>query len=114
MSSMAGITGSGAAKRRRGRQLRAVHQHEQLSVNMALETALHHSAEPAGPVVGGLREEAGHETHSGLRAPTPMPPGEWPAPLSEVAGPQRSDRTVRHSSGALSFTGFAIGCKSIV
>ena len=27
------------------------------------------------------------------------PPGERPAPLSEVAGPQRSDRTVRHSAG---------------
>ena len=41
-------------------------------------------------------EEAGHETYCGLRAPMPLPPGTRPAPLSEVAGPQRSDRTARH------------------
>ena len=36
-------------------------------------------------------------THFGLRAPTPLPPGQRPAPLSEVARLQRSDRTVRRS-----------------
>ena len=35
------------------------------------------------------REEAGLETHSGLGAPTPVPPGMRPAPLSEVARPPR-------------------------
>ena len=45
--------GSGAAQRRRGRQLRAFHRHVQLAVKMALATAHHHSAQPAGPVVDG-------------------------------------------------------------
>ena len=48
------------------------------------------------PVVEEPREEAGHVTFCGLRAPMPLPPGTRPAPLSEVAGPQRSDRTARH------------------
>ena len=68
-------------------QLRPFLRHEELSVKMA--RALHHSAQPSGPVV-----EAGHETYYGLRAPMPLPPGMRPAPLSEVGGPQRSDRTV--------------------
>ena len=37
------------------------------------------------------REEAGHETHYGLRAPMPLPWGTRPTPLSVAAGPQRSD-----------------------
>ena len=37
--------------------------------------------------------------HQALRGQKTPPPGERPAPLSEVAGPQRSDRTVRHSAG---------------
>ena len=40
-----------------------------------------------------------HEPHYALRGQKTPPPGERPAPLSEVAGPQRSDRTVRHSAG---------------
>ena len=63
----------------------------QVKVIVAMWLAtLRHSGQPARPVVRGPREEAGHETHSGLRAPTPLPPGERPAPLSEVAGPQRA------------------------
>ena len=63
---------------------------------MELATALHHSAQRPRPVVEEPREEAGHETYCGLRAPMPLPPGTRPAPLSEVAAPQRSDRTARH------------------
>ena len=91
--------GRGAAKRRRDRRLRAWHRHVKMTVAVEVATALHHSAQPAGPVVGGPREEAGHKTHFGLRAATPLPPGTRPAPLSDVAGPQRSDRTVRRSAG---------------
>ena len=65
---------------------------------MELATALHHSAQRPRPVVVEPREEAGHETYCGLRAPMPLPPGTRPAPLSEVAGPQRCDRTVRGTS----------------
>ena len=50
--------GSGAAKRRRGRQLQA----------MELATALHHSAQPAWPVVVGPREgEVNETTHEAPR-----------------------------------------------
>ena len=44
-------------------------------------------------------EEMEYEPHYALRGQKTPPPGERPAPLSEVAGPQRSDRTVRHSAG---------------
>ena len=46
-------SGLGAAQRRRGRQLRAFHRHVQMAVKLALATAHHHSAQPAGPVVAG-------------------------------------------------------------
>ena len=39
-----------------------------------------------------------YEPHYALRGQKTPPPGERPAPLSEVAAPQRSDRTVRHSA----------------
>ena len=44
-------------------------------------------------------EEVEYEPLHALRGQKIPPPGERPAPLSEVAGPQRSDRTVRHSAG---------------
>ena len=88
--------GSGAARRRRERRLRAWHRHVRTTVAMELATALHHSAQRPRPVVEEPREQAGHETYCGLRALMPLPPGTRPAPLSEVAGPQRSDRTARH------------------
>ena len=64
-----------------------------------LRSAAGIAASGHGTVASELLAErgAGHETHIGLRAPT-SPPGERPARLSEVAGPRRSDRTVRHSS----------------
>ena len=64
MESMAARDGATSARRRRNRQLRAFHRHEVLSVKMALATALHHSAQPAGPVVGGPEEEVEYETHN--------------------------------------------------
>ena len=106
-TSMSGLA-RGAARRRRERQLRSFLRHEELSVKMALARALHHSAQPSGPVVEEPREEAGHETYYGLRAPMPLPLGTRPAPLSEVAGPQRSDRTVRHSAVDPPFPGCVV------
>ena len=44
-----GCGGSGAAKRRRDRRLRGWHRHVKITVAMELATALHHSAQPAGP-----------------------------------------------------------------
>ena len=40
-----------------------------------------------------------NETHEAPLIQTTPHPGEQPAPLSEIAGPQRSDRTLRHSGG---------------
>ena len=82
-----------------GRRLRAWHRHVRSTVAVEPATALHRGAQLAGPVVGGRREEAGHETHYGLPARTPLPRATRPALLSEVAVPQRSDLTVRRSSG---------------
>ena len=77
----------GSSRRRRDRQLRAWHRHVLLTVAMELATTLRHSAQPAGLVVGGPREEEVHETHYGLRAKKRPSPGTRPAPLAEVAGP---------------------------
>ena len=65
----------GAAKRRRDRQFRAFRRHEQLTVRMELAAALHHSAQPAGPVVEGPSEGDVRETYEALRrlkAPLPV------------------------------------------
>ena len=74
---MDGERGSGAALRRRERPL-------------ALAEKLHHSANKVesdnalrGQEKRAGREEAGLESHSGLRAPTPLPPGTRPEPLDE-------------------------------
>ena len=42
---------------------------------MALARALHHSAQPAGPVVEEPEEEVEFEEHAGLRAQNTPPPG---------------------------------------
>ena len=47
---------AGDARRRRDRRLWAWHRHVKLTVAMELATALHHSAQPAGPVVEGPSE----------------------------------------------------------
>ena len=63
----------GAAKRRRDRQLTAFRRHEQLT-EMELAAALHHSAQPAGPVVEGPREGEVRGTYDALRRlKTPLP-----------------------------------------
>ena len=100
-----------AAQRRRQRRLRSMLRHEQQTVRMALAAALHHSAGPREKVekqqngaprgqktAARAREEVEHATHYGPRAQETPPPGERPGILAEP-GPQRSDRSRRHSSG---------------
>ena len=102
---------TGAARRRRQRRLRSILRHEQQTVRMALAAALHHSAGPKEKVemqqYGALRgqktaaragEEVVHDAHDALRGQKTPPPGVRPGSLSDP-GPQRSDRTVRRSSG---------------
>ena len=65
---------AGAAARRRDRRLQAWHRHVKQTVAMELATALHHSAQPAGPVVAGPSEGKEHETNYARRrqkAPSP-------------------------------------------
>ena len=93
----------GVARRRRERRLRSWWRHEQQTVRMALAAATHHSAQqnaaPRGPKTGArVREGVEHEQHDGLRAQKPPLPGVRPGSLFDP-GPQRSDRTVRHSAG---------------
>ena len=98
----------GAAQRRRQRRLRSWWRHEQQSIAAALATSSHHSAGKVHTANGAPRsqklatraeDEVEHEPHYALRGQKTPPPGERPAPLSEVAWPQRSDRSLRHSSG---------------
>ena len=84
--SMAGLAG-GAARRRRERQLRSFLRHEELSVKMALARALHHSAQPGGPVVEEPEEEVEFEEHAGLRAQNTPPPGSRPGVLKDPGPP---------------------------
>ena len=102
---MDGERGSGAALRRRERRLRAWPRHVRTAVQLALAEKLHHSAnkvEPHDALRGqnkrAGREEVEHATHYGPRAQKTPPPGERPGILAEP-GPQRSDRSRRHSSG---------------
>ena len=99
---------TGAAQRRRQRRLRSWWRHEQQSIAAALATVMHHSSGKVHTANGAPRsqklatraeEEVEYEPHYALRGQKTPPPGERSAPLSEVAGPQRSDRTVRHSAG---------------
>ena len=72
--SMAGLAGSGAAKRQR--QLQAWHRHVRAAVAMELSTALHHSAQRPSRVVEGPRVGEVHEQHDGPRAQKrPLPGG---------------------------------------
>ena len=75
--------GHGAARRRRGRQLRAWHRHERMTVAMELATALHHSAQPAGPVVAGPSEVEEQDKHEALRRQRAPPPRKRPGVLKE-------------------------------
>ena len=73
----------GAAKRRRDRQLRAFRRHELLTVRMELAAALHHSAQPAGPVVAGPREVEEQDKYEASRRQKAPPPGAHPGVLKE-------------------------------
>ena len=102
---MDGERGSGAALRRRERRLRAWQRHVRTAVQLALAEKLHHSANKVelhdalrGQNKRAGREEVENATHDGLRAQKSPPPGVRPGCLSDP-GPQRSDRTVRHSAG---------------
>ena len=80
--------------------------HEQASIAATVATALHHSAQRGGDVVrrltgtddSGNREEVEHASHYGPRAQKTPPPGERLG-INGEPGPQRSDRSPRHSSG---------------
>ena len=79
--------GVGSARRRRDRQLRAWHRHVKMTVAMELATALHHSAQPGGPVVEEPEEEVEFEEHAGLRAQNIPPPGSRPGVLKDPGPP---------------------------
>ena len=101
------VDGDGAAKRRRQRRLRSWLRHEQQTVAAVLATVSHHSYPKVDTAHDGLRalrtvtstrEGVEHEKHVGPRAQKPHLPGVRPGSLLDP-GPQRSDRTVRHSAG---------------
>ena len=82
-------------------------RHEQQTVRMALATALKHScakvhAENGAPrsqtAATRAREVEEHEMNNASRRQKAPPPGVRPGILTEP-GPQRSDRSRRHSSG---------------
>ena len=83
--------------RRRQRRLRSWLRHERMTVAMALAEMTHHTA-PRGPTMARVGEGVEHEQLDGLRAQKPPLPGVRPGSLFDP-GPQRSDRTVRHSAG---------------
>ena len=102
---MDGERDSGAAQRRRERRLHAWQRHVRTAVQLALAEKLHHSANKVEPhdALRGQNKRAGREevenvTRDGLRAQKSPPPGVRPGSLVDP-GPQRSDRTVRRSSG---------------
>ena len=96
----------------RERRLRSTLRHEQQTVHVALAAALHHSAGPKEKMVelqqyaalrgqkNGARTREGevHEKNDAPRRQKAPHLGERPGILAEP-GPQRSDRSRRHSSG---------------
>ena len=99
---------SGAAQRRRQRRLRTWWRHEQQSIAAALATVMHHSSGKVHTAFGAPRsqklatrveEEVEHEPHHAPRGQKTPPPGSGRHLCLRFAGPQRSDRTVRHSAG---------------
>ena len=96
-----------ASQRRRGRRLRAMLRHEQLSIVLALAAALHHSAGSREKVEIAVqrrpsgtddREGEVHEKNDAPRRQNTPHPGERSGLLLEL-GLQRSDRSLRRSSG---------------
>ena len=105
--------GPSSARRRRERRLRSWLRHERMTVAMALAEKLHHSAFRThmpkkeeveqdqalrGQTKASAREGEVHEKDVASRSQSTPHPGERPGLPSEP-GPQRSDRTVRRSSG---------------
>ena len=78
--------GEGTARGRRERRFRSFLRHERMSVAMALAEFLR------GHRTARAREEVEDELYDVPWHQIPPPPGMRPVPLSEVAGPQRSDR----------------------
>ena len=87
----------GAVKRRRDRRLRMHWRHEQLTLQMALAAALHHSRD-VGPVTyNALRSQKtgrAEATNNALRSQ-----------MSGVAGDTSSSRCTRKNSGTRGLTG---------
>ena len=69
-----------------------------MTVAMAVAEAVHHSAPRRQNTATAIREEVVHDAHDALRGQKTPPPGVRPGSLVDP-GPQRSDRTVRRSSG---------------
>ena len=62
MEPMAAREGATSSRRRRDRQLRALHRHERLTVRMGLATALHHGSQRP-KTVEEPEEVESHETY---------------------------------------------------
>ena len=96
MSTNVGVDTATAAARRRQRRLRSWLRHERMTVAMTLAEKLHHTSR--GQKFARVGEEVVNDAHDALRGQKTPPPGVRPGSLSDP-GPQRSDRTVRRSSG---------------
>ena len=96
MVSTACVDTATAAARRRQRRLRSWLRHERMTVAMTLAEKLHHTSR--GQKLARVGEEVVHDAHDALRRKKTPPPGVRPGSLCDP-GPQRSDRTVRRSSG---------------
>ena len=100
--------------RRRQRRLPSWWRHKQRSVAAALAAATHHSAPrsgwpeqhnaPGGPTTASAMEEEVREVNDALEGLKRPPPGERPAPLSEVAGPQAAV-TIGHVAAGVPLLG---------
>ena len=111
---MSGERNAGSAKRRRERRLRSWLRHERMTVAAELSADLHHSRDGGRVPYVGLRapktdstaveEEEVHEAHVVPREQKRPPPGERPAPLPEVAGPQAAVTVGYVAAGAPSLT----------
>ena len=87
---------AGAAKRRLERRLRQWLRHDRMSVAIFLAESNHHAAR-RGHKLARKREEVEHVQHEAPRRQEPPLAGLRPGILTE-RGPQRSDRSLRHSS----------------
>ena len=77
---------------------RSAWRHEQLSVAVALAASTHHSAQQIGASRSQKTATRAKEVEEHVTRRLGPPSGERPGVLAEP-GPQRSDRTMRHSVG---------------